>query len=45
MLSLEPCAVNAEFQDFIPRFNKDFFLTLWIPLKETFEGKGGPKIG
>ncbi len=32
-ITLEPCAVNAEFQHFILRFNKNF-LTLQIPLKE-----------
>jgi hypothetical protein len=31
--TLEPCALNAEFHDFIPKFNKNF-LTLRIPLKE-----------
>jgi hypothetical protein len=25
IISLEPYALNAEFQDFIPRFNKNFF--------------------
>jgi len=32
IIALEPCALNAEFQHFIPRFNKNF-LTLRIPLK------------
>ncbi len=32
------------FQHFIPRSNINF-LTLWIPLKEGFEVKGGPKTG
>ncbi len=35
---LEPCALNAEFQHFIPKFNKNF-LTLQIPLKERIVGK------
>jgi len=30
---VEPCALNAKFQHFIPGFNKNF-LTLQIPLKE-----------
>ncbi len=34
---LEPCALNAEFQHFIPRFNENF-LSLWTSLKERFEG-------
>jgi hypothetical protein len=33
ILTLEPCALNAEFHHFILRFNKNF-LILWIPLKE-----------
>jgi hypothetical protein len=32
-LTLNPCALNADFQHFILRFNKNF-ITLWIPLKE-----------
>jgi hypothetical protein len=32
IISLEPCALNAYFQHFIPRFNK--IPTLWIPLKK-----------
>jgi hypothetical protein len=42
IISLEPCALNAEFQLFILRFDKNF-LTLWMPLKGGFEVKGGPK--
>jgi hypothetical protein len=38
MITLEPCALNAEFQHFIPRFNKNF-LTLQIPLKEGIGGE------
>jgi hypothetical protein len=37
IISLEPCALNAEFQHFILRFNKNF-LTLRIPLKEGIRG-------
>jgi hypothetical protein len=38
IITLEPCALNAEFQHFIPRFYK---ISL---LKEGIEGvKGGPK--
>jgi hypothetical protein len=33
---LEPCALNAEFQPFIPRFNK-ISLLCGPPLKEGFE--------
>jgi hypothetical protein len=33
IITLEPCALNAEFQHFILRFNK-IFDTLQIPLKE-----------
>jgi hypothetical protein len=42
---LKPCALNAEFQHFIPRFNKNF-LTLGTSLKEGDRGvKRGPKTG
>jgi len=44
IITLEPCALDAEFQHFIPRFNK-ISLILWIPLKEGFGVKGGPKTG
>jgi hypothetical protein len=37
IVSLEPCALNAEFQHFILRFNKNVF-TLRIPLKEGIGG-------
>jgi hypothetical protein len=40
IVSLEPCALNAEYQHFILRFIKMSF-TLWIPLKE---GKAGEKM-
>jgi hypothetical protein len=33
IISREPSALNAEFQHFIPRFNKNF-LTLQIPQKQ-----------
>jgi hypothetical protein len=39
---LEPCALNAEFQHFIPRFNKNF-LTLQTSLKEGIGGENRPK--
>jgi len=35
-ITLEPCALNAEFQLFIPRFNKNFSL---IPLKGGDRGQ------
>ncbi len=41
IITLEPCALNAEFQHFILRFNKNF-LTLLIPLKQ---GIGGEREG
>ncbi len=45
MSRLEPCVLNAEFQHFILRFNKNVF-TLRIPLKRGDRGvKGGPKTG
>jgi hypothetical protein len=37
IVSLESCALNAEFQHFILRFNKNVF-TLRIPLKEGIGG-------
>jgi hypothetical protein len=37
IITLEPCALNAEFQHFILKFNKNF-LTLRIPLKEGIGG-------
>jgi hypothetical protein len=40
--TLEPYALNAEFQLFIPRFNKKKFLTLRMPVKE---GIGGEREG
>jgi hypothetical protein len=39
---LEPCALNAEFQHFIPGFNKTSLL-LWTSLKEGIGGKKRPK--
>ncbi len=40
---LEPCALNAEFQHFILRFNKNF-LTLQRPLEEgKMGGQSRPK--
>jgi hypothetical protein len=41
IITLEPCALNAEFQHFILRFNKISILLL-IPLKE---GIGGEREG
>jgi hypothetical protein len=38
IITLEPCALNAEFQHFILRFNKISF-TLEIPLKEGIRGE------
>ncbi len=38
IITLKPCSLNAEFQYFIARFNKNF-LTLQIPLKEGLEGE------
>jgi hypothetical protein len=40
IIALEPCALNAEFQHFIPRFNK--ISLLCRPLKE---GIGGEREG
>ncbi len=37
IITLEPCALNAEFQHFIPRFNKNF-LPLGTSLKEGIGG-------
>jgi hypothetical protein len=37
---LEPCALHAEFQHFIPRFNKPLLQT---SLKERIEGEKRPK--
>ncbi len=40
---LQPCALNAEFQQhFIPRFNKNF-LTLQTSFKAGIEGEKRPK--
>jgi hypothetical protein len=40
---LQPCALNAEFQQhFIPRFNKNF-LTLQTSFKEGIGGEKRPK--
>jgi len=38
MIGVEPCALNAEFQHFIPRFNK-ISLLYGSPLKEGFWGE------
>jgi hypothetical protein len=38
MIAPNPCVLNAEFQCFILRFNKNF-LTLWIPLNDGIEGE------
>jgi hypothetical protein len=37
IITLEPCALNAEFQHFIPRFNK--ISLLCRPLKERIGGE------
>jgi hypothetical protein len=42
IIMLEPCALNAEFQHFIPRFNK-ISITLWIPHYKR--GIGGESRG
>ncbi len=42
IVSLQPCALNADFQDFIPRFNK-ISLLLWVPLRKGFGGERLPK--
>jgi hypothetical protein len=42
MISLEPCALNADFQHFIPRFNKTFLLYRYSP-KKGFGGERRPK--
>ncbi len=42
IITLEPCALNAEFQNFILRFNKKFLLCRYHPLKE---GIGGEREG
>jgi hypothetical protein len=44
MITLEPCALNAEFQHFRLRFNK-IFLLLQIPLKEGMGAECRPKTG
>jgi hypothetical protein len=43
IIILEPCALNAESQHFIPSFNQNF-LTLLIPLKERI-GTKAEEIG
>jgi hypothetical protein len=42
IITLEPCALNAEFQHFILRFNKISFLALGLIVKE---GIGGEREG
>jgi hypothetical protein len=44
IISLEPYALNAEFQHFIPRFNKIYLLSRY-PWKRGLGVKGDPKIG
>jgi hypothetical protein len=39
---LESCSLNAKFQHFIPRFNKNF-LSLWTWLKEGIGAGRRPK--
>jgi hypothetical protein len=43
IISLEPFALNADFQHFIPTSNK--FHYFMDTLKEGFGVKGGPKTG
>ncbi len=43
MITLTPCALNAEFQHFILRFNIKKFITLLIPLNEGIRGESRPK--
>ncbi len=40
IITLEPCAINVEFQHSMLRLNKNF-LTLQIPLEEGMEVKAG----
>jgi hypothetical protein len=42
MISLEPCALNADFQHFIPRFNTISFF-YGYPWKKGLGVKEGPK--
>jgi hypothetical protein len=42
IISLDSCALNAEFHHFILRFNKNIF-TLWIPLKKGIGDEKRPK--
>jgi hypothetical protein len=44
IIPLEPCALNAEFQHFIPRFHK-FSLVCRPHSKRGIGVKGGPKTG
>ncbi len=44
IISLEPCALNADFQHFIPRFNK-ICLLWWIPQKKGFGWKEAQRQG
>jgi hypothetical protein len=44
IISLEPCALNADFQHFIPRSNK-IFLTLWYTWKKGLEWKEAQRQG
>jgi hypothetical protein len=43
MITLGPCALNAEFQHFILRFNIKKLITLRIPLNEGIRGESRPK--
>jgi hypothetical protein len=43
IISLEPCALNARFQHFIPKFNNFFLFGYYW--KRGLKVKGGPKIG
>ncbi len=42
-MTLEPCALDAEFHHFMLRFNKKNFLTLQVLLKEGTRGERRPK--
>jgi hypothetical protein len=44
IINVEPCALDAEFQYFILRFNKNF-LTLGRPLKERIRGESRGDTG
>jgi len=45
IINLEPCALNADFQHFIPRFNKNSLLYGYPCKQAGFGVKGGTKTG